>query len=261
MTAPEFDPLYSAKLRIERAEEHLNDLEAKIHEFFLENPHSRVTEPDSDGIHEIHKFRFTKGFPFRWRILATEIIEHLRASLDHATWATAYLSTKNADLEFGVFPFSKDSTHFDNRMRGVSKDVPAEIQTLLRTFQPYKGGNDLLFILNDLCNLSKHALVAFVAGATAHFEVSGVASPELAHGVQFYDPPEWDRAKNEVKFARTRLGTKLEHQLKLGVYVALEYREITSTEPATAVFDAMLREVQRIVLAIEAESRRIGLIK
>jgi hypothetical protein len=55
-------------------------------------------------------------------------------------------------------------------------------------------------------------------------------------------------------------GANFEHDLQFRLYVSLDYRELTSTEPATAVLDAYCREVHRVVWAIEAESRRIGLI-
>jgi hypothetical protein len=79
-------PFYSAHIRIERAKEHLKDLESQIAQFFAEKPYALAVEDDPDGLHKIHKLQFTKRFPFRWRILATEIIEHARASLDHAAF-------------------------------------------------------------------------------------------------------------------------------------------------------------------------------
>ena len=253
------DPFYSAKRRIERAEEHLDDLESKIDAFFAGKPYSQAIDPDPDGIHEIYKVRLTKRFPYRWRLLATEIVEHLRASLDHATWATAYLATRDPNLKFGVFPFSDSAANFENRMRGSSKDVPTEIQALLRTFQPYKGGNDELYTLNDLCNLSKHALIAFIA-CTPHTGEISAAGGEWDKEIGYFRPPIWDRAKNEIPYARVKRGARFDHRLKLRVYVSLDYRELRSTEPATAVLDAFRREAERVVLAIEAESRRIGLI-
>jgi hypothetical protein len=214
---------------------------------------------DADGIHEIHKIRLTKRFPFRWRILATEIVEHLRASLDHATWKTGDPKTGDPNVEQVAFPFAGKATELDNSMRRRSKNIPPEIQTLLRTFQPYKGGNDDLCALNDLCNLSKHALVAFVACATRSGEIK--ATGPWTGEIGIYDPPVWDRAKNEIAYARVKRGERFNYNLNLKIYVALEYREFTSAEPATAVLDAFCREAERVVLAIEAESRRIGLIK
>jgi hypothetical protein len=253
------DPFYSAKRRIERAEEHLDDLESQIDSFFAENPYTQGVDPDADGIHETYKIRLTKRFPYRWRLLVTEIIEHLRASLDHATWQTAYLKTGDPNIEQAAFPFAKTAADLDHSMRRRSKNIPTEIQTLLRTFQPYKGGDGDLHALNDLCNMSKHALIAFVACATHTGEISGVGK-EWDREIGYYKPPVWDRAKNEIPYARVKRSARFDHQIKLKIYISLDYRESTSTEPATAILDAFLREAQRIVLAIEAESRRIGLI-
>lgn len=253
------DPFYSAKLRIERAKEHLNDLEAKIGSFFAENPYTRVVDPDPDGVHEIHKIRLTQRIPYRWRILATEIIEHLRASLDHSVWATANLHNGSLN-EFNVFPFSSDPIKFEQRMGGIAKDVPTEIQALLRAFKPYNGGNDDLYTLNDMCNLSKHVLVAFIAATAQSGEIRSASTSEWDREIGYYNPPVWDRAKNEIPYARVKRGASFDHHIKISVYISLEYRELTSTEPATAILHAFLCEAERVVLAIEAESRRIGLI-
>jgi hypothetical protein len=85
MTSLGPDAFYSAKLRLKRAHEHLVNLKAQIEGFFSEKPYARITEPDPNGTHEIYKIRLTKSFPTEWRILATEIIEHTRSSLDHAS--------------------------------------------------------------------------------------------------------------------------------------------------------------------------------
>ena len=215
MTAIEPNSFYSAKLRIARAQEHLRDLEAKIISFFGEKPYTRVAEPDPNGTHEIHKIRLTKRFPFRWRILATEVIEHTRSSLDHATWVSAYLHTRNPNLKFGLFPFARDATKIDHRIKGVSKDCPPQIQALLRTFEPYQGGNDLLFFLNDMCNLSKHALITFVANATASGTIRGTA---FEGPIQFLEPFLLDPVKNEIPYMRVLRGTDSQHDFDLTIH-------------------------------------------
>ena len=126
---------FSAALRLARAQEHFNDLKSQIDNFVAEKPYARIAEPDADGVHETHKLRLTERFPFQWRILATEIIEHARSSLDHATWASAYVYTGNINLEFGVFPFSSDADKLVNKIKGASKDCPPQIQALLEDLQ------------------------------------------------------------------------------------------------------------------------------
>lgn len=257
MTALGPNSFSSAKLRIARAEEHLKDLEAQINSFFSEKPYTRVVDPDPNGTHEIHKIRLTKPFPFQWRILATEIIEHLRASLDHATWATAYLKTANPDIGQTAFPFAKTLADLDNSMRRRSKNVPTEIQAILRTFQPYKGGNDRLFALNDMCNLSKHTLITFIAGALVNGEVKGSWSAP----VEFYEDLTLDRTKNEIPYARVQRSLHFDHEIKISVYPTIEYRETANWYPAAIFFRTMCTEVRTIIMTIEMESLRIGLLK
>jgi hypothetical protein len=258
MTSSATDSFYSAKLRLTRADEHLTDLKARIVTFSDEKSYTQIAEPDPDGIHEIHKIRLTKTFPFRWRVLATEVIEHARASLDHATWATAYLHTRNPNLEFGVFPFASDETKIDNRIRGVSKDCPPEIQALLRTFKPYRGGNDLLFVLNDMCNLSKHALVTFMAKAVAAGTIKGTS---FRGPIQFLEPFLLDPVKNEIPYMKVLKGSDPQHDFEVTIYPLIDYREFTSEEPATFVLGAMIEEAARVVSEIEAETIKIGLVK
>jgi len=250
---------YSAKCRLARAEEHFNDLKARITQFSSEKPYTRVCDPDPNGTHEIYKLRLTKRFPFRWRILATEIIEHARASLDHATWATAYARTRNANLEFGYFPFVRAPEFLDDRIKGLCKDCPPEIQTLLGSFEPYPGGkSDTLWVLNDLCNLSKHALLTFIAKAVATGTLSGTA---FRGPIEFLEPMILDPVKNEIPYLRVLKGTATDHNFEAAIYPLIEYRDLTSEESATNVLGAFLDAAGLAVRDIEAESKRIGLVK
>ena len=165
MSAPKLDPFLSAQLRIGRAEEHINTLNAETAQFWAKKPYAHAIDTDPDGRYKVHKIKFAERFPDHWRVLATEVIEHLRASLDHATWATAYLRTRNPEIEQAGFPFAKTAAALDNSIKRRSKNLPADIQTLLRGFQPYDGGNEVLYALNDLCNVSKHALIALTVVA------------------------------------------------------------------------------------------------
>jgi hypothetical protein len=251
------DAFYSAKLRIERAQEHLIDLKTQIDRFFSEKPYIRVVEPGPNGTHEIYKIRLTKPFPFRWRILATEIIEHARASIDNATWASAFLYTRNPDTKFGTFSFSNNAANLENKIKGSSKDCPPEIQALMNMFKPYDGGNGLLCILNDMCNLSKHALVAFLAGAFVAGEIKGTA---FDGPIEFIDPLILDPVKNEIPYMRVLNSADPQHEIEVTPYPSLDYRGFPSQDPAVNVLNSMIEHAYGIVTAIEAECRRIELI-
>jgi hypothetical protein len=258
VTALPTDPLYSARLRISRAQEHIKSLEAQIDQFFARNSDQRVVEPDPSGTHKIYKLRFAERFPIHWRLLATEIIEHLRASLDHATFATFYLATGRLDSSYAAFPFGKTPTDLDNSVRGRSKDLRPEIQALLRSFDAYKGGNDLLYSLNELCNISKHGLFAFIVGAAAEMEIRG--SGDMS-AIQFPENLVWDNVKNEIEYARAPLGVDFQGEGRLRVYVAFgETLDSVRNHHAIGLLSDMAAEVDRVLTKIESECRKIGLI-
>ena len=143
-------------------------------------------------------------------------------------------------------------------MRGVSKDAPTEIQSLLISFEPYPRGNDVLCAINDLCNTSKHALIAFVGAASAHFEITGTS---IEGPFELWDAPIWNRTTQDIKYARILSGTNFQHQGKLAFFIALENVEIMRGKPATAALNEMLAEASYIVTMIEDHSKRIGLIE
>jgi hypothetical protein len=260
MVALPIDPLESAKLRIGRADSLLNQFVAELELFFDKNPPRHAPKLNPEKTHVIHKLMIPERFPVGWNILATEIIEHLRASLDHATFATFRLSTGKMDSNFAAFPFGKTATDLDNSVRGRCKDCPKEIQTLLRGFNAYQGGNDLLYTLNDLANDSKHGLVPFVGGAVLGGEIASTAA-NLANGVEFYDPFIWDSLKNEIIYARVKAGTDFEHKGKVKVSISIPNTEQLPGGGATGVLDQMGAEVARVVDDIEGKCRDIGLIK
>jgi hypothetical protein len=252
-------PLYSAHVRIERAKEHLKDLESQIAQFFAEKPYASVMENDPDGKHEIYELQFTKRFPFRWRILATEIIEHARASLDHATFGAHLAARGDPDSRYVAFPIGNTVADLDNSIRGRSKDLTPEIQAFLRTLECYQGGNGAgIYTLNDLCNLSKHALIAFIVGQAINIEIRGTG---WTGPVQFIEQFVWERSKNEIKYARVPRGTQFQHHVTLSVFVAIEHKKGRSPISATEVLKILIEDAGEAVIAIERECRRLGYIK
>lgn len=246
-------PFCSAKLRISRAEEHLQTLNAEIDKFFAKNPGRYVSEPDFNRTQEIHKICFDERLPIEWRILATEIIEHLRASLDHATVATFFLKTGRLDSNYISFPFGKTADDLDNSIRGRSKDLVPEIKTFLRGFNAYKGGNDLLYSLNKLCNSSKHTLITFVVGSALELEMK--SSGDLQQ-VNFVEECFWDSSKNEIIYARSPLSFQFQHQIKVRVYIALrDPVHSACLQHAPGFLGDLCSETKRVILAIEAECR------
>ena len=141
------DIFESSKLRLSRAKEHILAFEERQKVFLKTKEWSDIIERDAKGANYLHKVRFLNPFPPDFALIATEAIEHLRASLDHAAYAIA-VASGTTDPKSAYFPFAQDLAGLETVIKGRCKDIPPDIVTLFCSFQPYKGGNDLIWTLN-----------------------------------------------------------------------------------------------------------------
>jgi len=209
----------------------------------------------------LHKIRFTKPFPGNdFAIIATEAIEHLRAALDHAAYAVA-LASGITNPKSAYFPFAQDATGLQTVIKGRCKDIPADIVTLFCSFQPYKGGDDLLFALNSVCIANKHRELT-------QMDIIPDITIKKMWSYNIYGPvnatvPQliWDRRKNEIVYFIVPI-TQPEAFTYTNVVITLHiaFDEIIGGKTALAVLNDMASIVERILLATEAEALRIGLI-
>ncbi len=272
------DHFSSAKLTLSRAQHHINDLDRQIIAFVDEHPWSYVVERDENTAQYAHKIRFERRLPSDLPSILFDAVNNLRAVLDQVAYASA-IAAKAPSLKAVKFPFASDIDHWDNAVNGGCKDLVPEIQALFRSCNAYKGGNDTLWALNDLCNTQKHfALVPFSTGRAVlavgkedapvatpivggrritvlgevMFNVSGPISPKN---------PSWDPVKNEIILMMTTdLPSHLNYQPTVTVNVAIEAIDTQSGKPAICVLNAMGNEVRRIAMATEARCRELGLI-
>ena len=121
--------------------------------------------------------------------------------------------------------------------------------------KPFKGGNDLLWALNKAANTNKHELVVPIAIATSISDevLKFTAVTNLGW------PPVWDSTKNEMELATVPKGHAPDMKFKLATFIAFGQVHGIAHKPITDVLHKMVSVVDGILLAIEAEGRRIGL--
>jgi hypothetical protein len=71
---------------------------------------------------------------------------------------------------------------------------------------------------------------------------------------------EWDSLKNEMILARVGPGGQFHHDAQVGIFISFEQPDIIRQQPAVHVLKTIASEVKRVLVATEAEARRIGLI-
>jgi hypothetical protein len=252
------DPFASAKRRVARAKEHIAKIVNETASFYETKPYARLVEKNARGFEE-HKVKLTADIPAHITDLAYEAIEALRASLDQAAYQIAVAcGSKRPDLVH--FPISDNAANFENLLKGQISDFPAELLTLFRTFKPYKDGNDLLFALNRVRRQAAHRFIVPVATCLGGVQVLNacISSP---HPMTI-PAPKWDSTNNEIILVITGPGSNLEYTIEMTFFLAFGPTvEGLSGESVSDTLEEIATEVERIVLAVEAEAKRIDLIK
>jgi|SRR5579862_172716 len=271
----------SPRLTTLRAEHHINDLNARINEFVSNKPWSdRIeSDPNNPG-HQVHKIAFARRLPSDLSCIVFDAASNLRAVLDQVGYASAVASGRENPKRTN-FPFADDLAGLNNNIDGrkVCDHLPSEITALFRSFKPYKGGNNILWALNRLCNTNKHATLApfdlgqFNLGAIT--EISKTAQPLPSGGGEIRIEgrlsgfigritaanSSWNAEKHEITISGIPEEVGSQYKADVALNVAIDGIEVLARQPAVAVLNAMGCEVQRVGSATEAECRRLGFIK
>jgi hypothetical protein len=256
------DPFASPRNKLAWAKEHLfPDLHQRIEGWMSLDPYAKIIEPDTKPGWEVHKLKLVKPLPPEIINLVGDMLGNLREVLDNAGYAIA-IAANSPNTGCTAFPFASDVEHMVSSI-GRAKDLPPQIQSLFCGFQPYRGGNDLLWALNQLCNAKKHkygvtpmATVmwpgrAFAEGKGRPFEVP------LRH--------VWDSTKDEMVVFK--LGPIVvpdatwDYDFNFLPFVAIQEIEVVEGKPVLSVLHALCCQVESILMAIEAECARLGIIK
>jgi hypothetical protein len=250
------DAFASPRQRLGRGKFQLRTLVKQGEAYAKRAPYTRVVEPDPNGVDQLHKLKLTRQLPTKMTSLAIEAIENLRSALDQTGYVTAVLSGVT-NPKGAYFPIADSAAQLETDVigRGRCKDLPSDILTLFRSFKPYKGGNEPIWALNRLCNHSKHRILS-ASIFCDHFLAVG---PGFISG-GYIPMTAWDHEKNEMIFGVVGPGGDFKYDFEFSVYVAFgEVSELVGV-PAFPMLDAAICEVERILLATESETRRIGLI-
>jgi hypothetical protein len=272
------NPFDSPKSTLRRARHHIKDLEAQVLSFIAEKPWTYAIEQDSDTGEHVHKIRFTQRMPDEWPNILFDAVNNLRATLDQVAYASA-IAASCTSLKHIKFPFST-AEEWKNAP-GQCKDLPAEIQRLFLEARAYKGGNNTLWAINNICNTQKHfALIPFAAGQASLFlmkekPVRRVVAPEPGIALRFEGGevgyhvtgamssinPSWNAAKNEIVLLKTSDGApSIRHQPDVSINIAIDGIDILRGKPAIRVLADMLTVVLQILATAEVQCRGKGWI-
>jgi hypothetical protein len=154
--------LADAFLRLDRAGEHLSNLETRI-ETFRASQKNKVTlliEADRPGPGIRDE---TEEPPRIISVIAGEVVYNLRAALDYLVYALAWLDSCKHQPKT-QFPIESSRKVFEGRRDTVLKGVSHEHVAAIQALQPFEGCN-WIGLLRDASNQDKHWALAVTSAA------------------------------------------------------------------------------------------------
>jgi hypothetical protein len=250
------DPLESSWLKIERANQHANALDATIQRWLEDRPYSLSLDVDGETGEQVCRIHVTRTPPLEWSVVIGEAIHGLRTALDHAVFA---LSSLDGEPPGGTeFPIFKDEPMFRNanrpgglwKIRGLSDAAKGVVESV----QPFhhSGGEPeihLLWVLHQLSNADKHRSL----NLTSAFLGQGELSLEADGGVTLKgtEIPVGGPVEDGGELARWSVAVsgegKVELNGKIAYGVAFDEAGPAKGEPIKSSFDMLGNGVKSIV--------------
>jgi hypothetical protein len=253
------DLFYSPRLTLIRAQQHICDFKAIVDKFIAEQPWTSFVGKDSDPSKDLHKIKFTQQLPQMLPCILFDATNNLRAVLDQAGYASA-VAAKSTSLKAIKFPFGPTEEKWRNNLAGRCKDLPAEIRALFESFNAYKGANDTLWAINEIANANKHLTLKplVITNPTAFFSGRIAIRKLTANVINPRGGISWDSGKNEITLLSVLPGTQANINTNITFDVAIDGVDTLSGQSAVRTLNDMARIVESILMATEAECRRLG---
>ena len=152
---------HGARLKIERANQHINDLHLQWREFSKTNPYSVLVENNPQTGDSFLKISMDQTAPENILLIVGDAIHNLRSSLDFAMSDIEFDTTKKRDphTHFPIRPTQDELIAAING--GLKKKSPkAVLDFIVNSIQPYqRGAGEPLWALNALDIEDKHRLL------------------------------------------------------------------------------------------------------
>ena len=250
--------LEGSKLKVERAKEHIRQLEAEIRAFHERKPYRIVVEEEPQSGDQIYRVKIKEQPSPRWATIIGDIVHNLRSALDLLANDLVRANCKTPNRRTG-FPIYESAKKFETQFLGKVDGASTKAIRIIKSLKPYKGGNEPLWRIHCLDIADKHRLILSVGAAYRHFTISPRLQIPWRNGEIVKFPPiaisPADRQyplKDNAEVFRVRASartpdSKFASDYQFSFEVAFGDGEVVQGEPVVPTLQQLINSVEGII--------------
>jgi hypothetical protein len=146
-------------LKIERAHQHINELQDAINAFIKRDVCRLLVEDDPEGSGQVFTVRLYEQPPYAMPLIIGDAAHNLRSALD--LMACELVRANNGNISHVNFPFARNKDAFPKALaESHIKRAGTRALDFIKLMEPYHGGHcEQLALLHDLDIADKHRLI------------------------------------------------------------------------------------------------------
>jgi hypothetical protein len=251
------DRLLGVRLKIERAKQHVVDLDVALRAFYESSPYKVGAKRDPQTRKLVYYVTSVEATPATISLIAGDALQNLRSALDQLAWqlVEANRGTPGRQTSYPVYKGANE--YMAGRQAKVQGMSQAAVD-LIDATKPYKGGNDALWMLNELNNIDKHRLLLTVGarygsvnvGADLQREMQRLwGSKQILPAMDIYLTPENRLCplKAGDELYTTAPDAEVNEKMDFRFEVALSEPQVAEGEPLLETLHQLVQLVEGVV--------------
>ena len=240
-----------AHSKIERANRHIDELEAAISAFRSSDKHRFVFEKDaSGGIAKVSHESSAEVLEVV-SLITGDVVHNLRATLDHIMFEVVTSLDPTVDPDIIKFPISNNENAIKTALQkaeiqtAMSTPLGAEIsRVILNEIKPYGALDNAICAVSKLDNIDKHRLVLATFGI-----VAATFSGRDAHGNVFIDCGSVGNLGANMNVLETNIPVQM--QFKSVIEIFIGEAKFPNDQPIVPALRNISQVVTKALEAIE----------
>jgi hypothetical protein len=242
------------RLKLGRANVHLESLKEQVQRFIDGNPYGAVAEYDGQTEKCVLRTQIFVPPPQDWGIIIGDIAHNLRSALDQLVWQLACTQTATP-FDKTAFPIFDVFTKYRDNGRIVIQNLTPRQKTLVRRLQPYHRGNRAiehpLWLLQNINNTDKHRVIQTIG---AVFDVRGLGFGNLwgfdLYNMNVYGGQRLEEGAPIADFTLVQTAPDARMDMHPEIIPTIEFGKGSNTVegmPLIATLSDILTHVERVI--------------